>query len=250
MVGTSDGRTRIVNTRRFVGPLLRLAFLFAVLAIPVYAQTADAGDESLLSLIFRAGGVIGYVIIGLSIVGVALIVEHFINVSRDKLAPPEAIDTIVSHLDNNDVQGAYEYCEQNPNYLTNVMAAALPKAPHGFDSMEQAALDVGEEEAVKLHAKISWLSLLGNIAPLLGLLGTVSGMPKSFGVIERSVSPNPADLAKGIKEALVTTMLGLVVAVPVMVGFFFFRNRVVKTVLEISAITEDMLDRFRPTHHA
>jgi biopolymer transport protein ExbB len=75
-------------------------------------------------------------------------------------------------------------------------------------------------------------------------------MLKSFGVIERSVSPNPADLAGGIKEALVTTLLGLVVAVPVMVGFFFFRNRVVKTVLEISAITEDMLDRFRPTHHA
>ena len=71
-------------------------------------------------------------------------------------------------------------------------------------------------------------------------------MLKSFGIIEKTTNPNPSDLAGGIKEALVTTMLGLVVAVPVMVGFFFFRNRVVRIVLEITAISEDLLDRFRP----
>ena len=240
-----------MNTRRSLAPVLRMAFVFAALTLPLLAQGDEAGEESqsLLKLIFTAGGIIGWVIIALSVVGLALIIEHFISVSRDKLAPPESIETIESHLDNNDVQGAYEYCEQNPNYLTNVMAAALPKYSHGFESMEQAAVDVGEEEAVKLHAKISWLSLIGNIAPLLGLLGTVSGMLNAFGVIEKSQNPNPAELAKGIKEALVTTMLGLVVAVPVTVGFFFFRNRVVKIVLEIAAITEDLLDRFRtPTN--
>ena len=229
-----------------MAPLWRLALVFAVLALPALAADGEKEAESLLSLIFRAGGIIGGVIITLSVVGLALIIEHAISVSRDKLAPPDVIETIESHLDNNDVQGAYEFCEQNPNYLTNIMVAALPKVSHGFDSMEQAASDVGEEEAIKLHAKISWLSLIGNIAPLLGLLGTVSGMLTAFGVIENSTNPNPAELAGGIKEALVTTMLGLVVAVPVMVGFFFFRNRVVKIVLEISAITEDMLDRFRP----
>lgn len=230
--------------------VMRLAFAFAILAIPAFAQDAAAADqgESLLSLIFRAGGVIGYICIGLSVVGLALIIEHAISVSRDKLAPPEVIEQIEEYLDQQDVNGAYEFCEQNPGYLTNVMVAALPKAQHGFDSMEQAASDVGDEEAIKLHAKISWLSLIGNIAPLLGLLGTVSGMLAAFGVIEKTVNPNPSDLAKGIKEALVTTMLGLVVAVPVMVGFFFFRNRVVKIVLEITAITEDLLDRFRPGH--
>jgi len=229
-----------------MAPLWRLALVFAVLALPALAADGEKEAESLLQLIFRAGGAIGAVIITLSVVGLALIIEHAISVSRDKLAPPDMIETIESHLDNNDVQGAYEFCEQNPNYLTNIMVAALPKVSHGFDSMEQAASDVGEEEAIKLHAKISWLSLIGNIAPLLGLLGTVSGMLTAFGVIENSTNPNPAELAGGIKEALVTTMLGLVVAVPVMVGFFFYRNRVVKIVLEISAITEDMLDRFRP----
>lgn len=228
--------------------VLRVSLAFCVLALPLLAQEDAPAqvEESLFKLIFRAGGVIGMIIIGMSVVGVALIVEHAINVTRDKLAPPEAIEELEGLLDNNNVQEAYDFCEQNPGYLTNVMAAALPKLSAGFDSMEQAAADVGEEEAIKLHAKVSWLSLLGNIAPMMGLLGTVSGMLSAFGVIERSTSPNPAELAGGIKEALVTTMLGLTVAIPMMVGFFFFRNRVVKIILEISAITDDLLDRFRP----
>jgi len=221
--------------------------VFALLVLPAVAQgDAPAERQSFFNLILTAGGVIGIVIMCLSVIGVALIIEHFISVSREKLAPQDVIETIESHLDNSDVQAAYEFCEQNPGYLSNVMVAALPKVTHGFDSMEQAANDVGEEEAIKLHSKISWLSLIGNISPLMGLLGTVSGMLDAFGEIETNPIPNPADLARGIKEALVTTMLGLVVAVPVMVGFFFFRNRVVKIVLEITAITEDMLDRFRP----
>lgn len=234
--------------RKLLTMLLGTSLVLVLLAVPLMAQddAEEKGAETMLSLIFRAGGIIGYVIMLLSVIGLALIIEHAISVTRDKLAPPDIIETLESHLDNNDVQGAYELCEQNPNYLTNIMVAALPKVSHGFESMEQAAGDVGEEEAIKLHAKISWLSLIGNIAPLLGLLGTVSGMLKSFGVIETEQNPDPSKLAGGIKEALVTTMLGLTVAVPVMVGFFFFRNRVVKIVLEISAITEDLLDRFRP----
>lgn len=228
--------------------VLRLALALCVLALPLLAQ--DGGEqvqgENLFSLIIRAGGAIGFIIIGMSVIGVALIVEHAINVTRDKLAPPEVIEELEGLLDNNDVQSAYDFCEQNPGYLTNVMAAALPKLSSGYDSMEQAASDVGEEEAIKLHAKVSWLSLLGNISPMMGLLGTVSGMLSAFGVIERESSPDPAKLAGGIKEALVTTMLGLTVAIPMMIGFFFFRNRVVKIILEISAITDDLLDRFRP----
>ncbi len=121
---------------------------------------------------------------------------------------------------------------------------------HGsrFESMEQAASDVAEEEAIRLSQKISWTSLLATISPLLGLLGTVSGMLGSFGIIERTTNPTPAQLGGGIKEALVTTLLGLVVAIPLSVGFFYFKNKVVKIVLEVGAIWEDLLDRFRPGH--
>lgn len=225
----------------------RTAIAIALMAIPALAQgETQAEPQSWLDLIVVGGGPIGLIIIGLSVVGMALIIEHAINVSRDKLAPPDVIENLEQMLEANNVQEAYDFCEQNPGYLTNIMAAALPKLNHGFDSMEQAAHDVEEEESIKLHAKISWLSLIGNIAPLLGLLGTVSGMLQAFGTIERTANPSPSELAGGIKMALVTTMLGLSVAVPVMVGFFFFRNRVVKIILEIAAVSEDLLDRFRP----
>jgi len=226
--------------------MTRMSIVLLVLAVPLMAQDGEAPAQSMLDLVLKGGGAIGWVIIFLSVIGLALIIEHAINVSRDKLAPPDVIEHLESLLDAQNVQEAYDFCEANPGYLTNVMAAALPKLSHGFDSMEQAAHDVQEEESIKLHAKISWLSLIGNIAPLLGLLGTVKGMLDAFGTIETTQNPSPSELAGGIKLALVTTMLGLVVAVPVMVGFFFFRNRVVRIILEISAITEDLLDRFRP----
>jgi len=232
--------------RNLLSTATKVVLALMVMALPVAAQEATDEGASMLDLILTAGGVIGWIIIILSVIGVALMIEHAINITRDKLAPPDVIENLESLLDSQNVQEAYDFCEQNPGYLTNILAAALPKLTHGFESMETAAHDVEEEEAIKLHAKISWLSLIGNISPLLGLLGTVSGMLESFGTIERTQNPSPSELAGGIKKALVTTMLGLSVAVPVMVGFFFFRNRVVKIILEIAAIAEDLLDRFRP----
>ena len=217
-------------------PALALVFGFA--STPVFA--ADAGQ------LLTGGGAIGYVLLFLSVVGVALIIEHFINVRREKVAPPELIEEVEQLLNDEQYQEALELCESEPNFMTNVMAAALPKLEHGYDSMEQAAHDIADEEATKLHAKVSWLSLLSAIAPMLGLLGTVWGMIGAFDQIAKLSAPEPADFAQDISLALITTVLGLIVAIPMMVGFFYFRNKVTRIVLEISAITEDLLDRFRP----
>ena len=213
------------------------ATAFLVMASPAFA----AGAKKLLT----GGGAIGYLLWFLSVVGIALIIEHFINVRREKLAPPELIDELETLLNEGQFQEALELCEQEPNFLTNIMAAALPKMEHGYDSMEQAAHDISEEEAIKLHSKVSWLSLLSAISPMLGLLGTVWGMIGAFDVIAESAAPEPADFAGTISLALITTVLGLIVAIPMMIGFFYFRNKVTRIVLEIGAISEDMLDRFR-----
>ena len=213
------------------------ATAFLVMASPAFA----AGAKKLLT----GGGAIGYLLWFLSVVGIALIIEHFINVRREKLAPPELIDELETLLNEGQFQEALELCEQEPNFLTNIMAAALPQMEHGYDSMEQAAHDISEEEAIKLHSKVSWLSLLSAISPMLGLLGTVWGMIGAFDVIAESAAPEPADFAGTISLALITTVLGLIVAIPMMIGFFYFRNKVTRIVLEIGAISEDMLDRFR-----
>ena len=91
-------------------------------------------------------------------------------------------------------------------------------------------------------------ALIANVAPMMGLLGTVMGMVAAFNEIAASKGQaNPADLASGISQALLTTMLGLIVAIPVTAAFAFLRNRLIKTIIETGAIVEDLFERFRPT---
>ncbi len=220
----------------------RKVLSFAAAALALTASPALATSPMQL---MTGGGAIGGVILFLSVVGVALIIEHFVSVQREKLAPSGLIDELQECLNEEQEQEALDMCEAEPGFFTNVMAAALPKKDHGYDSMEQAAHDIAQEEAIKLHAKISWLNLLAAIAPMLGLLGTVWGMIGSFEVIATSAAPEPKEFAGEISLALITTVLGLIVAIPMMIGYFYFRNKVTRIVLEIGAITEDLLDRYR-----
>ncbi len=110
-------------------------------------------------------------------------------------------------------------------------------------SLEQAAA----EEAFKVQAKISYLSLLGNVAPLLGLLGTVTGMISSFQVIETLKAPTPGDLAKGVYESLVNTTMGLFIAIIFLTVYFFFKNKVTKMTLSVNLQAVDMLKHLAPT---
>lgn len=220
-----------------------------MLAAPALAQGDAAGPENTTSWVeayITAGGPIGFVILFMSFVSLALIIEHIVNVKRDKIVPPQLIDEIEGMMDNEEYQEALELCEAEPNFLTNVLAAALPKINSGFETMKISMDDAGEEEAIKLQQKIGYLSLIGNIAPMMGLFGTVSGMITAFQTIaEKGASVTPADLAGGISQALVTTFLGLFVAIPTMIAFFFFRNKVVRITLEIHAIADDLVERFR-----
>jgi biopolymer transport protein ExbB len=217
-----------------------------MLAAPALAQGEETTETSWVEAYITAGGPIGFVILFMSFVSLALIIEHIVNVKRDKIVPPQLIDEIEGMMDNEEYQEALELCEAEPNFLTNVLAAALPKINSGFETMKLSMDDAGEEEAIKLQQKIGYLSLIGNIAPMMGLFGTVSGMITAFQTIaEKGASVTPADLAGGISQALVTTFLGLFVAIPTMIAYFFFRNKVVRITLEIHAIADDLVERFR-----
>jgi len=218
------------------------------LASPALAQQAatDEPAPSWFDSYVAAGGWCGWVIVFLSFVGLALMIEHAVNIKRDKVVPPQLIDEIEGMFENEEYQEALELCEAEPNFLTNILAAARPKINQGFDTMKSAMADVAEEEASKLQQKISYLSLVGNISPMLGLFGTVTGMIQAFQTIARvGAAVTPADLANGISIALVTTFQGLLVAIPCTVGFFIFRNKVVRVVLEINAIADEFVERFR-----
>jgi len=222
--------------------------LVAFFATPAMAQGGGTTTQSTswIETYITAGGWIGGVILLCSIASLALIIEHIVNIKRDKIVPPQLVDEIEGMFENEEYQEALELCEAEPNFLTNILAAALPKINMGFDTMKTAMEDAAEEETIKLQQKISLLSLIANIAPMLGLFGTVSGMIEAFKTIAAlGAAVSPSDLAGGISQALVTTFLGLFVAIPTMIGYFFFRNRVVRVTLEIGAIAEDLVERFR-----
>jgi biopolymer transport protein ExbB len=218
--------------------LLIAAFLG--IALISLSGTAFAQDEA------AANNSLGNIII-LSVISLALAIEHFVTIRRDKLVPPELIDEIEALFEEEEYQEALELCESEPNFLTNILSAGLPKINAGFEAMEKAMDEVAEEEAIKLHQKVGWLSLIGNIAPMMGLFGTVYGMIMAFNEITRlGQAVQPQDLSKGISTALITTLFGLFVAMPSLFFFFVFRNKVIKVSLEITAIADDLVERFRP----
>ncbi len=209
-------------------------------------EAADGPKSETIADVIAASGTIGILIIVLSVVALAIIIENFVSLKRDKLAPPELIDEIQALFEEGQYQEAMELCENEPNYFTRVCGAGIAKIGLPFDTIEKALEEMGDEESIKLHQKIGWLSLIANIAPMMGLLGTVSGMVESFNKIASSGGQaSPADLAGGISKALLTTMFGLIVAIPVTAAFAFIRNRMVKTVIEVGAILEDLFERFR-----
>jgi len=225
-------------------PTLACAVTMLLTASPVLAQDAAKG-ETFGSLIVKSGPV-GYAIVALSIVALAVVIENFVSLKRDKLAPPELIDEIQALFDEEQYQEAMELCENEPTYFTRVCGAGVAKIGHHFETIEKSLEEMGDEESIKLHQKIGWLSLIANIAPMLGLLGTVVGMVAAFNEIASSGGQaSPAELANGISQALLTTMFGLTVAIPVTAAFAFLRNRLIKTIIELGAILEDLFERFR-----
>ncbi len=209
-------------------------------------EAAPSGRQRTMWDTIRAGGPIEAVIILLSVVGLALIIEHAVSIRREKLIPPYVLSELESLFDEEEYEEALDLCDQDDSLLCRVVGAGLSKLSGGYSRMKEAVDDVTEEETAALFQKISYLALIASIAPMLGLLGTVTGMITAFNTIaEMEGAANPADLADGISQALVTTCTGLIVAIPVLSAYMIYRNRVVKLSLEATAITGELLERFR-----
>jgi biopolymer transport protein ExbB len=211
------------------------------LAAPAEGQTS----KSLLAYVAE-GGPVGLVIIMLSFVAVVLIVAQFVRVRRVALAPPEAVDALDSFLREGKVDSAIAYC-QDPDhnaFLTRVMGAALvrcSRSPFGFLELKAALEEVGQLQVARLYRLTDGISLIAAIAPMLGLLGTVVGMVGAFDAIQAADGPvRPDALAGNISTALITTVLGLIVAIPATAAYTYLRNRIDTLADEVGQIIEDL----------
>src|SRR5262245_27566162 len=204
------------------------------------------GGTMTMTQILRDGGTVGWIIIALSVATVAVLIEAAVTVRRDKICRPELIDEIEALLEEDEVQEALELCESEPNFFTNMMAAGFARVNLGYDEMKTAMENRGGVEVTKLQQKVGWILWLSNIGPLLGLFGTVTGMIAAFNVIKAlGAAVTPKDLATGISAALITTFDGLVVSIPAITAYQYFRDKVVKIAIDFGGIGEDMIQRFR-----
>jgi biopolymer transport protein ExbB len=246
--------TLVQETSMSASKLLILVLVVAVALVGLagIAVAQDAGDAAApqtrtIGDNIMAAGIIGWLIIMLSIASIGFIIEHFVNIRRDKLIPPEIVQELEVLFDEEQYEEALNFCETQPGFITNVIAASLPRMTQGYDAMRDSAQQIGEEEATKLQLKITPLSLFAAIGPMMGLFGTVTGMVVAFDTIATKVGgANPQDLASGISQALMTTVMGLIVALISLPFYFFFKNKVTKLTLEAGVICSELIDRFRP----
>ncbi len=212
-------------------------------ADPAKAKTSSVPETPIDMII--ASGTIGWMICLLSVVTLALVIEAFMYLKREKLLPEDLLNDITAALDNGNYEEAVEICQADDCMMTRIIGAGLAKMPNGFDRMEEAIAEESDVQVTLLHQKIGYISLIAGVAPSLGLLGTVQGMVMSFGMIATNPQTTSADLAGGIYVALMTTLEGLVVSIPATVAFVFLRNKITKLTFLTSVINNEILDRFR-----
>jgi biopolymer transport protein ExbB len=209
------------------------------------AKKAD--DESLLVFTYKALGPFYVVVfLAISFVFVALIVMIALMLRRDQICPSGLAEMFESHLNEKRFQEAYELAKADESMLGQVLAAGMSKVQQGHDAAQKAMQDVGDERTMDMEQKIGYLGLIGAVAPMVGLMGTVDGMVQAFRVIANSdQTPKPNELAQGITMALVTTQIGLYIAVPAVILFAYFRNRLSKLLSEVAVISDNSMARFQ-----
>ena len=209
------------------------------------AAATPENQNFLVWMLEANGWLFGLIFLTLSFVTVALITLNVLKVRRQNFLPDGFVEDFEAELTAKNYQGAYELAREDESVVARVLAAGLGRLNRGYPEAVEAMQEVGEDENMTYEHSLSYLALLGAIAPMLGLLGTVSGMIASFQTIAQSTTaPKPAELAQGISQALFTTLEGLAIAIPAMVAYSLLRNRVARYILEVGIVSEGLMQRF------
>lgn len=197
---------------------------------------------NLLSVIFKGGWLMLPIFIA-SVIAVAIIIDRYIVIRKSKLNAPAFLVKIRSLLRKNDISGAVRYCKEEKSPASNIIRKGLKKHNLGHERVAEAIDNAGKQEVNKLEKGLSVLATLSGVAPLLGFLGTVTGMISAFMNIENlQGAANPSDLAGGIWEALLTTAFGLAVGIIAFTFYNYLLASINKLVLDMEVISNDVID--------
>ena len=193
--------------------------------------------------IFLKGGIVMWFILACSIVGLAVAIDRFLVLRRAKINVPAFLVRLRGLIKKGDISGAVSVCMEEKSPIANIVRKGLKKFRFGHDRVKEAIENAGRQEVSKLEKGLSVLATVAGIAPLLGFLGTVTGMISAFMRIEDLAgTANPSDLAGGIWEALITTAFGLIVGIPALAFYNYFGSAVKKLVGDMETVANDVVD--------
>ena len=217
---------------------ITLILFFLVLSTTVFAQSnLEAAQQTNLLDLIKTGGWAMWPLGAFSVFMVTLIIQNYISLRAKKLLHVDQMPKLLDLMINRKVTSALIYCKENPSLFSNTYSAGLEKYLDDneidFQKVKSAVEEASVEQTAKLMKPIDYLSIIGATSPMLGLLGTVSGMIKAFKTMGTSGMGKPELLAANIGEALITTATGLIIAIPAMFFFFYFKKSFQKSLATI-----------------
>lgn len=243
----------ILHFKRSLFTTVLFAFLLGM-ALPAPSAHAEEGttatapakheakDKTVWQVI-KEGGWIMFPLAAISIWCSALIIEGFIKIRLPNFVPLDLRPQLKAAFVEENFQQAWRICKSKPSFLTNVLRSGLERIGRGRAAAEQTMAEHALKESMVFKTKISYLSTIGVISPMVGLLGTVTGMIKAFSTLGTGGIGDPSKLAAAIGEVLVATATGLLVAIPAFFLYYFFRNRLqMVIVLAEDEINQLMID--------
>ena len=228
-----------------------LGAVLALLAAAAVAQEDAAVTVRTLTLMemMHQGGAILWVIMGLGFMALVMTVYFFWTVTPKREVPASFFKRALSQIRSGDLRGAYQMCEGRDELLANVIRAGLKTSGHDRYVIQDAMESEGERGATALWQRISWLNNIGVIAPLLGLLGTVWGMIQAFSSIAfDEAAVKGMTMAYSVSKAMITTAAGLLLAIPVLLAYYYLRGRVIKIIAEVEAHSSEVVELLTRGH--
>ena len=224
------------------------------------AKSTDAGgdasdkpvnEQSMLMWLIETSGLIGAIILVISIFFVHRVVTLFLEFRPEIVAPPDLLEQIEALLTKRDYNGVYQASKKSESALGQLLISGMTAMSSGLGEAREAMDRTGEAITVHMEKRISLLAVIGSLGPMIGLLGTLKGMIAAFSVIATSGTQiKPSEVAAAISEALVLTFEGVAISVPAIYLFAMFKDRVATLTVDVQNMSDELIRKMHAAAHA
>jgi biopolymer transport protein ExbB len=221
--------------------------VFVVTSFSAVAQAQDASgtaaaEEPLPLFMLKAlGWIFGPLLLAISVAMMALVVLLVLDLRMSSAIPAGFVDEFTDTVNKRKFKEAFDMARNDPSFLGQVLTAGMSRLQYGLEDAREAAMNTLESLKSDKEQKNNYNAVIATMGPMLGLVGTVFGMIKSFSVLATSATVNPSKLADGISHALVVTLFGVGVSIPAIFFSAFFKNRITRVCMDVGHIADDLL---------